>query len=83
MSEKRVPTVEELSRDVYLDFAARMQHVVVENPVCQECGKNPSVMINHWGPIKAMCRSCLDEEQRKFDQHVKESIEADERWGWD
>ena len=74
------PTVTELSRDAYLSFAETQQHVVVANPICQECKSRPSVQINHWGPIKAMCNECLDEEQQRFDQHVREQAEYDRKY---
>lgn len=72
--------VERIAREVYLEFAASQQHVVVENPVCQVCDKHPSVQINRWGSIKACCPECLDEELRRFEAFHQEQCQIEEEW---
>ena len=78
------PSVEEISHLVYHDFAAQMhEKYVVPNQVCQVCKKNPSVRINRWGPIKACCQSCLDEEYQRFLDACREDEEYRQKYGDD
>lgn len=69
-----VPSVDELSRQVYREFANQPQQLahVAAHPVCEVCGRAPSVRINHWGPIKACCEGCLVKEQQDFDAYCAE-----------
>jgi hypothetical protein len=66
---------DQMSRDVYLEFANQMHDVVLKNPICQSCKKKPSVRINRWGTIMAFCDDCLIKEQKEFDDYAKQEEE--------
>lgn len=72
----------DLIRQSHDDFVEQMQGHVLANPVCEVCDRRPSVRINRWGTIKACCQDCLDEEQRRFDEHCAAEREYDEEYGW-
>jgi hypothetical protein len=74
----KIPTVDELAHQEYLIAAARHKNVVEENPVCQKCRENPSVAINRWGTILAVCADCLKDELRAFEKSCRDTAEARE-----
>ena len=61
------PSIEDISNKVYLNFAMEMhKKYVPEGKICEKCSKNLAVRINRWGPIKACCNACLEEEMAVF-----------------
>jgi len=78
-----VPSVDEIARQEHAKFAETQRHVVEQNPTCQACGIHPSTTINRWGRIKAVCRDCLNDEIRRFEDACKEQDRVREevdRW---
>ncbi len=78
-----VPSIDQISNQVYLDFAAENRKVVEQNPICQKCNKNPSVQINRWGQILACCQACLNEELEDFNRYceqIKAEAETDDTY---
>lgn len=76
------PSVEEISQEVYNNFAAEMHEKYVTPGKLCECGK-PAVRINRWGSIKACCQSCLDDEMARFNEHCRAEREYEEKYGDD
>lgn len=69
----REQTFDEMAAEVHREFAShpRNQKQIADNPLCQICGLGSTVSINRWGPIKAACRECLDEELRRFEEQTR------------
>jgi hypothetical protein len=77
------PSVEQISNEVYNNFAAEMhEKYVTPGKICEKCGDNPAVKINRWGQIKACCQSCLDEEMAIFNEHCEAERKYEEEYGW-
>ena len=62
----REQTVDEMAREVYLQFADQFEIYVTENPTCEICKSAPSLRITRWGKIQAACVNCLTDEERQF-----------------
>ncbi len=70
-----VPSVDQIAYEEYQKFAQQMDCLVRLHPICQKCSKNNSVRISRWGPIIAMCESCLADELKKFEEYHRQSEE--------